>query len=124
VPNRNQVDGVARGAAHRSHPQAVRGTTCPQAEVSAREAAIRDQQAQIAAAKDSLEAQVAARVDEERGRIAAAEAQKAKRLVAIDVDAKVKQIADLNDVLRQRDAGSTLNQLTEPCQGRERSKNL
>jgi Protein of unknown function (DUF3768) len=39
---------------------------------------------------------VAAKIDEERGRIAAAEAQKAKRLVAIDVDAKVKQIADLN----------------------------
>jgi hypothetical protein len=37
-------------------------------------------------------------------RIAAAEAQKAKRLVAIDVDAKVKEIADLNQVLRQRDA--------------------
>jgi hypothetical protein len=31
-------------------------------------------------------------------------AQKAKRLVAIDVDAKVKEIAELNDVLRQRDA--------------------
>jgi hypothetical protein len=47
---------------------------------------------------------VAAKVDEERGRIAAAEAKKAKRLVAIDVDQKVKQIADLNDVLRRRDA--------------------
>ena len=50
-----------------------------------------------------LDAQVAAKVDEERSRIAAAEAQKAKRLVAIDVDAKVKEIADLNQVLRQRD---------------------
>jgi hypothetical protein len=46
---------------------------------------------------------VAAKVDEERSRIAAAEAQKAKRLVAIDVDQKVKQIAELNDVLRQRE---------------------
>src|SRR5271154_2938307 len=75
-----------------------------EAEVAGREAAIRDQQTQIAAAKDSIDAQVAAKVDEERGRIAAAEAQKAKRLVAIDVDAKVKEIADLNDVLKQRDA--------------------
>jgi hypothetical protein len=33
---------------------------------------------------------------------AAAEAHKAKRLVAIDVEQKVKEIADLNDVLRQR----------------------
>jgi hypothetical protein len=75
-----------------------------EAEVAGREAAIRDQQAQIAAARDAIDVQVAAKVDEERGRIAAAEAQKAKRLVAIDVDAKVKEIADLNDVLRQRDA--------------------
>jgi hypothetical protein len=75
-----------------------------EAEVAGREAAIRDQQAHIAAARDAIDAQVAAKVDEERGRIAAAEAQKAKRLVATDADARVKEIADLNDVLRQRDA--------------------
>jgi len=43
-----------------------------EAEVAGREAAIRQQQAQIAAAKDSIDDQVAAKVDEERGRIAAA----------------------------------------------------
>jgi hypothetical protein len=75
-----------------------------EAEVAGREAAIRNEQAQIAAARDAIDAQVAGRVDEERGRIAAAEAQKAKRLVAIDVDAKVKEIAELNQVLKQRDA--------------------
>jgi hypothetical protein len=77
--------------------------TRKEAEVAGREAAIREQQAQIATAKDSIDAQVAAKVDEERGRIAAAEAQKAKRLVATDFEAKVKQIADLNAVLKQRD---------------------
>jgi len=75
-----------------------------EAEIAGREAAIRDQQAQIAAARESIDAQVAAKIDEERSRIAVAEAQKAKRLVAIDVDQKVKEIADLNDVLKQRDA--------------------
>jgi hypothetical protein len=75
-----------------------------EAEVAGREAAIREQQAGIAAAKDAIDAQVAAKVDEERGRIAAAEAQKAKRLVAIDFEHKVKEIAELNDVLSQRDA--------------------
>jgi hypothetical protein len=69
-----------------------------------REATIREQQAQIAAAKNSIDAQVAAKVEEERSRIAAAEAQKAKRLVAIDVDQKVKEIIELNQVLKQRDA--------------------
>jgi len=66
-----------------------------EAEVAGREAAIRDQQSQIAAARDAIDAQVAAKVEQERGRIAAAEAQKAKRLVAIDLDHKVKEIADL-----------------------------
>jgi hypothetical protein len=75
-----------------------------EAEVAGREAAVRDQQAQIAAAKNAIDAQVAAKVEEECGHIAAAEAQKAKRLVTTDLDHKVKQIADLNDVLRQRDA--------------------
>jgi hypothetical protein len=52
----------------------------------------------------TIDAQVAAKVDEERDRIAAAEAQKAKRLVAIDFENKVKEIAELSDVLKQRDA--------------------
>ncbi len=72
-------------------------------EVAGREAAIRDQQAQIAVAKDSINAEVSAKLDEERGRIAAAEARKAKRLVAIDFERKINEIAELNEVLRQRD---------------------
>jgi hypothetical protein len=87
-----------------------------EAEIAGREAAIRDQQAEIAAARDAIDAQVATKVEQERGRIAAAEAQKAKRLVAIDVDEKIKQIADLNDVLRQRDA-----KLAEALSGISRS---
>src|ERR1700677_3234905 len=43
-------------------------------EVASREAAIRDQQAQIAAARDAIDAEVAAKLDQERGRIAASEA--------------------------------------------------
>jgi hypothetical protein len=54
--------------------------------------------------RGTIDAQVAAKVDEERDRIAAAEAQKAKRLVAIDFENKVKEIAELSDVLKQRDA--------------------
>jgi hypothetical protein len=65
-----------------------------EAEVASREAAIRKQQAQLAAAKDSIDAEVAARLDEERGRVAAREAHKARRLVAIDFEQKVKEIAE------------------------------
>jgi len=73
-------------------------------EVASREAAIREQQAEIAAAKDSIDAEVAAKLDQERGRIAAKEAQKAQRLVATDMEQKVKELAELNEVLKQRDA--------------------
>jgi hypothetical protein len=75
-----------------------------EAEVAGREAAVRDQQAQIAAARDSIDAQVADKLDQERGRIAAAEALKAKRLLATDLEDRARQIAELNGVLRQRDA--------------------
>src|ERR1700733_9849156 len=74
-----------------------------EAEVAAREAAIRDQQEKLASARQEIDAEVATRLDQESGRIAVAEAQKAKRLVAIDIDAKVKEIAELNQVLKQRE---------------------
>jgi hypothetical protein len=46
---------------------------------------------------------VATKLDQERGRIAVAEALKAKRLVETDLEARANEIADLNEVLRQRD---------------------
>jgi hypothetical protein len=74
-----------------------------ESEIASREAAIREQQVQIAAVKDSIDAEVAAKMDEERARIVAREAHKARRLVAIDFEQKVKEIAELNKVLLQRD---------------------
>src|SRR6516225_8432583 len=53
-----------------------------EAGIAAREAALRQQHGQIAAARQDIDAQVAAKLDQERGRIAAAEAEKAKRLLA------------------------------------------
>jgi hypothetical protein len=74
-----------------------------EAEIADREAALRQQQEQIAAARESIDAQVAARLDQERGRIAAAETEKAKRLLATYLEDRARQIADLKEVLRQRD---------------------
>src|SRR3984885_3597126 len=74
-----------------------------EAEVAAREAAVRDQQERLACARQEIDAELATRLDQERGKIAVAEALKAKRLVETDLDARAKEIADLNDVLRQRD---------------------
>ena len=45
-----------------------------EAEVAAREAAVRDQQEQLASARQEIAAEVAARLDQERGKIAIAEA--------------------------------------------------
>jgi hypothetical protein len=73
-------------------------------EVSTREAAIRQQQAQLASARQAIDAEVASKLDQERGKIAVAEALKAKRLVETDLEARAREIADLNQVLRQRDA--------------------
>jgi hypothetical protein len=75
-----------------------------ESDVAARVAAIREQQAQIAAAQHSIDAQVAAKLDRERVRIAATEAQKAQRLVATDMEQKIRELAELNEALRQRDA--------------------
>ncbi len=62
-----------------------------EAEVAGREAAIREQQAQNAAAKDAIDTQVAgssARTQKNRGE----EAQKAKRLVAIDLRPRTRRL--------------------------------
>jgi hypothetical protein len=74
-----------------------------EAEVAAREVAIRDQQEKLASARQEIDAEVATRLDQERGKIAAAETQKAKRLVATDLEARTKEIADLTEVLKQRE---------------------
>jgi hypothetical protein len=75
-----------------------------EAEVVVREAAVREQRQELAAARQEIEAEVATKLDQERGKIAVAEALKAKRLVETDLDARAREIADLNEVLRQRDA--------------------
>jgi hypothetical protein len=72
-------------------------------DVAAREAAIRDKQVQLASARQAIDAEVASRLEQERGTIAVAEALKAKRLVDSDLQARAKEIVDLNEVLRQRE---------------------
>jgi hypothetical protein len=75
-----------------------------ESDVSKREAAVREQRAEIAKAKDALEEQVAAKLAAERHKIAAEEARKARLVLATDLDEKAKEIAGLNAVLKQRDA--------------------
>src|SRR3954454_5069843 len=74
------------------------------AEVGKREAAIQEQQAEIARARHAIGEEVATRLEKERGKLAKEEAEKAKRLVALDLDQKSKQLSELTEVLKQRDA--------------------
>jgi hypothetical protein len=75
-----------------------------EADVAAREAAIRQQREEIATARLGIDAEVATKLDQERSRIAAVEAEKAKRLLASELGDRARQIDELNEVLRQRDA--------------------
>ncbi len=66
-------------------------------EVSQREAALREQQA-------AFEERLAARVKSERVAIATDEAKKARLAIGTDLEQKAKELADLQEVLKARDA--------------------
>lgn len=72
-------------------------------EIAKREAAIRDQHAAIAKAKESIDEQVAEKLKNERTVIAAEEAKKAKVLLGAELDQKAKELTEIQEVLKQRD---------------------
>src|SRR5450759_1593482 len=72
-------------------------------DVAGREKAIQDREAALSKAKDSLETQVAERVQLERGKIAADEAKKARLALSNDLNQKTKEVADLQEILKQKD---------------------
>lgn len=74
------------------------------AEVGKRESALREQQAALAKAQESLEEQVAAKLKEQRTLIAAEEAKKARQALSLDLDQKATELAELQAVLKERDA--------------------
>jgi hypothetical protein len=74
------------------------------AEIVAREAAIRQQQAMIAKERESIDEKIAEKLVVEREKIATQEARKARLIHATDLDEKSKEIAGLKEILQQRDA--------------------
>lgn len=75
-----------------------------ESDVAKREADLRAQQKVIEAARESIDEQVAERVKAERASISESEAKKAKLAIAADFDAKVKEMADLQAILEQKEA--------------------
>lgn len=77
-------------------------------DIAQREQSLREQQKQLQTAKRTLDEQiaqqVAAQLQSERQRIINEESQKAKQAAANEIDSKTRELAELNDVLKARDA--------------------
>lgn len=78
------------------------------AEVAKREDGIREKEKQLAESKRTLEdqvsEQVASQLKSERVRVAAEEAKKAKSAAAAELDSKARELIELQEVLKVRDA--------------------
>ena len=69
--------------------------------VAKREEQIREQQKAIEAAKSAIDEQVAEKLSAERKTIVAEEAKKAKLAAATDLEAKTRELTDLQEILKQ-----------------------
>lgn len=71
--------------------------------VAEREVALKKQREDLEKAQASIDEQVAEKMKTERAVIAIQEAQKAKLLLGSDIEQKAKELAELHEVLKQRD---------------------
>jgi hypothetical protein len=71
--------------------------------LAAKDADIARREAAISKAKGAIDEQVAEKLRSERTKIVAEEAKKAKLVVATDLEQRVKELADLQEVLKERD---------------------
>jgi len=74
-----------------------------EADVSKREASLRTQQKTVADAQKAIDEKVDEKLKTERVAIAAEEAKKAKMAASSDLNIKTKELAELQEVLQQRD---------------------
>lgn len=72
-------------------------------EMRKREAAVKDEQAKLAKAKELLEEQVAERLKAERAKISVEESKKAKLLIGEELNQKEKELVELQEILKHRD---------------------
>jgi len=73
-------------------------------DIAKREQMIRDREVNLQKAKETLDEQVTQKLNQERAKIAAEEAKKAKLAMGSDLDQKTKELAELQEILKQRDA--------------------
>ena len=72
-------------------------------EVARREKLLHEREAGLQRAKETLDEQVNQKLQQERARISAEEQKKAKLALGNDLEERVKEITELQEVLRQRD---------------------
>ena len=73
------------------------------ADMAKREKALHEREAVLQKQKESMDEQIAQKMQQEQARIAAEEAKKAKLTVGNELNQKLKEINDLQDILKQRD---------------------
>jgi hypothetical protein len=73
-------------------------------EMAVRQTELRTKEEALARAREDLDAQVADKMRRERARIADEEARKAKQALATEIEQRTRENAELQDVLRQKDA--------------------
>lgn len=74
------------------------------ADIASRQSALAEKEAELSKAKDGLDQQVADKLRQERSKIAVDEAKKAKLAYAGELEQRSKDLMDLQDIIKQRDA--------------------
>ena len=72
-------------------------------DIAKKEEVLREREEAVTKAKQAVDAQVADKLHTERARITAEESKKAKLALQTDIDLKTRELAELQDVLTQRD---------------------
>jgi hypothetical protein len=73
------------------------------ADIAKREQLIQQREALLQKSKETLDEQIEQKLQQERTRIAAEEAKKAKLALGSDLEQKIKEISELQDILKQKD---------------------
>ena len=74
-----------------------------EAQIAKREAAVHEQKAAIEKAREAIDEVVSQKLTAEREKIVTEEAKKARLILETDIERKAKEVADLQEVLKDRD---------------------
>jgi len=72
-------------------------------DLASRETSLKEREQALEKSKETVDAQVAEKLQSERAKIAADEAKKAKLALSNDIEQKTKEVADLQEILKQKD---------------------